>query len=308
VLYAATTTELAKLPDVATGNALLSGGVGVAPSYGKVGLTTHVSGTLPVANGGTGATAATGSGDVVLATSPTLTTPTLTTPTLSGVPIAPTAGSGTNTTQIATTEFVQTATATRLPLTGGTVSGSFAVTNTNNTQGFVVTDTSANGVNIRLVGNGVTTPSKYIRAVDGVFQIVNSAYTGVPFQVTDAGALTITGAFNGAGTGLTGTANSLNAGIGVNQTWQGVTRTLGQAYVNDTGRPIMLLGVANRSGASTAGLVISFNGGGNIPFCIGTNSSGGNNSAGSIIVPTGSQYVISNWSEPLTSYAIYELR
>jgi len=56
LLYANTTTTLAKLADVATGNALISGGVGVAPSYGKIGLTTHVSGTLPVANGGTGAT------------------------------------------------------------------------------------------------------------------------------------------------------------------------------------------------------------------------------------------------------------
>lgn len=54
LLYADTTTTLAKLPDVATGNALISGGVGVAPSWGKIGLTTHVSGTLPVANGGTG--------------------------------------------------------------------------------------------------------------------------------------------------------------------------------------------------------------------------------------------------------------
>jgi hypothetical protein len=56
VLYASTTTALSKLADVATGNALISGGVGVAPSYGKIGLTTHVSGTLPVANGGTGIT------------------------------------------------------------------------------------------------------------------------------------------------------------------------------------------------------------------------------------------------------------
>ena len=45
---------------MATGNALISGGVGVAPSYGKIGLTTHVNGTLPVANGGTGATTLTG--------------------------------------------------------------------------------------------------------------------------------------------------------------------------------------------------------------------------------------------------------
>ena len=36
----------------------MSGGVGVAPSYGKVTLTGHVSGTLPIGNGGTNATTA----------------------------------------------------------------------------------------------------------------------------------------------------------------------------------------------------------------------------------------------------------
>lgn len=54
ILYASTTSVLSKLADVATGNALISGGIGVAPSYGKIGLTTHVSGILPIANGGTG--------------------------------------------------------------------------------------------------------------------------------------------------------------------------------------------------------------------------------------------------------------
>ncbi len=50
ILYASSATTLSKLADIATGNALLSNGVGVAPSYGKVGLTTHVSGQLPIAN------------------------------------------------------------------------------------------------------------------------------------------------------------------------------------------------------------------------------------------------------------------
>ena len=57
ILYADTTTSLARLADVATGNALISGGINTAPAWGKVGLTTHVTGTLPVANGGTGLTA-----------------------------------------------------------------------------------------------------------------------------------------------------------------------------------------------------------------------------------------------------------
>lgn len=58
LLYASTTSALSRLADVATGNALISGGVGVAPSWGKIGLTTHVSGVLPVANGGTNASSA----------------------------------------------------------------------------------------------------------------------------------------------------------------------------------------------------------------------------------------------------------
>jgi hypothetical protein len=60
LLFADTTTSLAKLAGAAVGNALISGGVASAPSYGKIGLATHVSGTLPIANGGSGATTAQG--------------------------------------------------------------------------------------------------------------------------------------------------------------------------------------------------------------------------------------------------------
>ena len=56
ILYASAADTLGKLPDVAVNNSLISGGVGVAPSWGKIGLTTHVNGTLPVANGGTNLT------------------------------------------------------------------------------------------------------------------------------------------------------------------------------------------------------------------------------------------------------------
>ena len=58
IVYASASGTLASLADVATGNALISGGVGVAPSYGKIGLTTHITGTLDVSNGGTGQTSA----------------------------------------------------------------------------------------------------------------------------------------------------------------------------------------------------------------------------------------------------------
>lgn len=95
LLYADTTTTLAKLADVATGNALISGGISTAPSWGKIGLTTHVSGVLTVANGGTNASSAsitsfnnitgysasgatgTTTTNLVFSTNPTLVTPTL---------------------------------------------------------------------------------------------------------------------------------------------------------------------------------------------------------------------------------------
>ena len=74
ILYASSTTALSKLADVATGNALISGGVGVAPSYGKIGLTTHVSGTLPTANGGTNLTSFTANGVVYASSTSALAT------------------------------------------------------------------------------------------------------------------------------------------------------------------------------------------------------------------------------------------
>jgi hypothetical protein len=68
IIYASGTSTLSKLSDIATGNALISGGVTTAPSWGKIGLTTHVSGTLPIANGGTNGTATATAGAVAYGT------------------------------------------------------------------------------------------------------------------------------------------------------------------------------------------------------------------------------------------------
>lgn len=112
ILYASSSSALTKLAGVATGNALISGGVGAAPSWGKIGLTTHVSGTLAVANGGTGVTTSTGTGNSVLSASPTFT----------GTPLSTTASVNTNTTQIATTAFVVGQASSTNPLMNGSVS------------------------------------------------------------------------------------------------------------------------------------------------------------------------------------------
>jgi hypothetical protein len=68
ILYASASNALTRLAGIATGNALISGGVTTAPSWGKIGLTTHVSGTLPIANGGTNATATPTQGGIAYGT------------------------------------------------------------------------------------------------------------------------------------------------------------------------------------------------------------------------------------------------
>lgn len=63
------------------GTVLTSNGVNTLPTFQTPGVGT-VSGVLPVANGGTGVTTSTGSGAVVLNTSPTLNSPSLITPSI----------------------------------------------------------------------------------------------------------------------------------------------------------------------------------------------------------------------------------
>lgn len=63
-----------------SGTVTSSGDLTLGGALSNVSLTTQVTGTLPVANGGTGVTTSTGTGAVVLSNSPTLVTPALGTP------------------------------------------------------------------------------------------------------------------------------------------------------------------------------------------------------------------------------------
>jgi microcystin-dependent protein len=170
IIYASGATTLAALADVATGNVLISGGVGVAPAWGKVGLTTHVSGTLPVANGGTGVTTSTGTGSVVLSASPTFT----------GTPAAPTASAGTNTTQLATTAFVTSAIAALVTIPSGVIlmwSGSVATI----PAGWVLCDGNNSTPDLRnrfIVGSG--TGSSYAVGATGGSDSVTLSTTQIP--------------------------------------------------------------------------------------------------------------------------------
>ncbi len=77
-------------------------------------------------------------------------------------------------------------------------------------QSIIVTDTGANGANIRLHGNGTTTPSKFIRSKLGNFQIINNSYSAAILTLTDVGALTIPGSF--AALNFSGSSTGTNTG------------------------------------------------------------------------------------------------
>ena len=106
-------------------------------------------------------------------------------------------------------------------------------------------------------------------------------------------------------TGSTDTVNSLNAGIGVNQTWTDVTasRAIGTTYTNSTGKPIMVaISYTNSAGATVQGLVI----GGVTVYAAG--SEVGNGSGFSLLVPNGLTYVTTTNGGTMTKVTWYELR
>lgn len=107
--------------------------------------------------------------------------------------------------------------------------------------------------------------------------------------------------------GTTWTSATPAGGIGIGQTWQQVTRTLGTTYTNNTGKPIMLIGNAVRNAVSSVGLTCTIDGVA-VPLCFNTNSDGGNEAVGSIIIPNGSNYVLSSKGEAISSYTVFELR
>jgi hypothetical protein len=254
LMYASGANTYANLADVATGNVLLSGGVGVAPSYGKVNLTTAVSGILPAANGGTG-----------VANSNTITL---------GGNIS-TAGALTTSGAFATTFTMTGATNVTFPTsgtlatTGGTVAsfsgGTTGLTPSSATTGAVTlagTLATTNG------GTGLTVFNAnqlfYAGSTSTMSQSANLAFDGTStLSVGGAGALTFNGATGTISTSVSN-GNVIISGNGTGSVQIGAT---GAGLIqSDAGNSLTVTGSTGLilNSSSSAGTVMGLGAGATI--------------------------------------------
>lgn len=220
ILYASTTTALSKLAGVATGNALISGGVGAAPSYGKIDLTTTVSGILLGANGGTNNGFFEVSGPATSLKTFTFPNASATVLTTNDLVTVAQGGTGVGTlTGLAYgngTSAFTAATAAQVV----SVIGSTAVTNATNATNIGITDDTS--TNATMYPTWVTTTTGNLPA--------KTSSTKLSFNPS-TGTLAAT-VFSGAGTGLTGTASSLSIGGNAATATTATTATTANAVAN----------------------------------------------------------------------------
>lgn len=255
LLYADGTTSLAKLADVATGNALISGGVGVAPSWGKIGLTTHISGTLPIGNGGTGVTSTPTNGQLLIGNGTGYSISTLTAGTAIGITngsgtitidnngvTSVTAGSGisvsasTGGVTISSTGVTGLTAGTNISLSGS--SGSVTV-NTVNDPTFSTSTTTP------LVFGGTTASSSLtLQSTTGV-----GTTDSILFKVGNNGATTAM-SINSAGTVLIGTLNLTNP-LGTGYGGTGLTSFSANGAVYATSTSVLTTGTLPVTGGGT---------------------------------------------------------
>jgi len=232
------------VPSTAAVTSITFGSTGLTPSTATTGAVT-VAGTLAVANGGTGVTTSTGSGNNVLSTSPSLTTPTIgggganfsgstsgttnfkaaaaagattitmpaTTGTMALTSDIPTVNNATLTMNVSGTGLSGSQTFTANQSSAATFTVTSNATNANTASTIVARDASGNfsagTITAALSGNASTATSATSATTATTATTANALNTANAYQGT---TFTATTQFSGPGTGLTGTASSLSIG------------------------------------------------------------------------------------------------
>jgi len=230
LLYASGSTALSKLAGVATGNVLLSGGVATAPSWGKVGLTTHVSGTLAIGNGGTGVTGTPTNGQLLIGNGSGYTLATVT----AGTGISVTNGAG-SISIAATNNGTVTSVATGTGLTGGPITSSGTVSVATNGITDALLRQSAG---LSVIGRSTSTTGDVADITAGSdHQVFRRSGTSVGFgavALNQANAVTGTLPVGNGGTGATSlTANNVLLGNGTSALQVVAPGTSGNVLTSD---------------------------------------------------------------------------
>jgi hypothetical protein len=152
--------------------------------------------------------------------------------TINTLTTAVTQTAGNNSTKVATTAYVNSAVTTATAALG--------TMSTQNANAVAITGGTISGLSSALPvasgGTGVTTSTGSGAVVLGTSPTLSSPTLTSPDLGTPS-AVVLTNA--------SGTANSLNAGIGVNQSWQTPSRSAGTLYTNNTGKPIQVCIILN---------------------------------------------------------------